>query len=60
MFATDPQGLCAECKMKGRLILCPFFKVACHANVKENTQKNQSANKNTYAQINETDRELEN
>ena len=30
MFATDSEGLCAQCKMKGRLQICPVFKQECH------------------------------
>ena len=57
-FATDAEGLCAQCKMKGRLQLCPVFKVEC-SHAKDIPLSSKVESKKAHEGIVEKDKELE-
>ena len=58
-FATDSEGICGQCKMKGRIILCPLFKVKCDKKDKRLAQGKQGTLEKKVETLNNPDKELE-
>ena len=63
MFACDSEGLCAQCKMKGRLGFCPVFKTECryakNLPLPDKDSSKKRFDKSVPEKVIEKDRELE-